>query len=179
MQLTCMNTWSLSLWSSNIKKCIAFRNFFLEYANGVSYHFISLYRQYRPFHFIVSAISVISGILPVSVHVEICLIRKLVTCQRGQIRHVQGLMTQVIKVYLQLNTLINKYGLRLELQQLKNLALAYQSAIRSKLKRSYIALGDLVKRATVRDFIFLYGFDVIALQETKLLSPNLHLLRSL
>jgi len=88
-------------------------------------------------------------------------------------------MTQVIKVYLQLNTLINKYGLKLDLQQLKNLALAYQSAIRPKLKRSYIALGDLVKRATVRDFIFLYGFDVIALQETKLLSPNLHLLRSL
>ena len=38
-------------------------------------------------------------------------------------------------------------------------------------------LGDLDKRANVRDFIYLFGFDVVALQETKLCCPSYHLLR--
>jgi len=37
-------------------------------------------------------------------------------------------------------------------------------------------LGDLDNRAKVRDFIYLYDFDVISLQEIKLFSPTFHIL---
>jgi len=47
------------------------------------------------------------------------------------------------------------------------------------LKWNIRVLGDLDKRAKVRDFIHLYGFDVISLQETKLLSPTFHLFCSI
>ena len=40
-------------------------------------------------------------------------------------------------------------------------------------------LENLDKRANVRDFIYLYSFVMIAVQETKLISPSFHLLRSI
>jgi len=40
-------------------------------------------------------------------------------------------------------------------------------------------LGDFDKRAKVPDFIYLFGFSIVALQETKLESPSFHLIRSI
>ena len=40
-------------------------------------------------------------------------------------------------------------------------------------------LGSLDKRAKVQDFLHLFGIDLVALQESKLCSPSLHLLRSI
>jgi len=36
-------------------------------------------------------------------------------------------------------------------------------------------LGDRDKQGKLKDFIYLYGFDVVALQETKFCSPSFHL----
>jgi len=40
-------------------------------------------------------------------------------------------------------------------------------------------LGYLDKGAKLRDFIYLFGFDVVALQESKFCSPTSYLLRSI
>ena len=40
-------------------------------------------------------------------------------------------------------------------------------------------LGDFDKKAKVLDFIYLFGFSIVALQETKLESPSFHLIRSI
>ena len=47
-------------------------------------------------------------------------------------------------------------------------------------KLEYKALGDLGKRAKVRDLIYLFSFDKVALQEkTKPCSPSFHLFCSI
>ena len=40
-------------------------------------------------------------------------------------------------------------------------------------------LGDLNKRAMVRDFLYLFGIDVVAFQESIFCFPSFHLLRSI
>ena len=40
-------------------------------------------------------------------------------------------------------------------------------------------LGDVEKRAEVRNFLYLFGIDVVALQESKLFYPKFHLLQSI
>jgi len=40
-------------------------------------------------------------------------------------------------------------------------------------------LGDLDKKAKVRDFLQLFGIDMVALQESKLCSPSFNVLRSI
>ena len=62
---------------------------------------------------------------------------------------------------------------------MKTIALNRASLFRDYLRLEYKGSGDIDKRAKVRDFLHLFGIDVVAMQESKLCSPMFAVLRSI